>query len=82
MHKGRESIGISEDRQIVYTKAMDDSLFVYSATADEMNLEWALDLEFGYEISPSNIDEKDGIIYVPTDDGSLYAVDRDSQELL
>ncbi len=81
-HKGRESIGLSEDKKYVYTKAMDDSVFAYSATADSMMLEWSLDAGFGYEISPSNIDEKDGIIYAPTDEGRLYAIDRDSREVL
>src|SRR5699024_3803649 len=28
-HKGRESIGISEDKKLIYTKAMNDSLFAY-----------------------------------------------------
>lgn len=81
-HKGRESIGISEDKKFVYTKAMDDSVFAYSATADSMDLEWSLDAGFGYEISPSNIVEKDGVIYVPTDEGVLYAIDKDSQDVL
>lgn len=81
-HKGRESIGISEDKKFVYTKAMDDSVFAYSATADSMDLEWSLNAGFGYEISPSNIVEKDRVVYVPTDDGVLYAIDKDSQDVL
>lgn len=80
-HKGRESIGTSADQSLIYTKAMNDSLFAYSASADSMKLKWSLDVGFGYEISPSPISEKDGIIYIPADDGSIYAVDRKKRKV-
>ncbi|HLR24841.1 MAG TPA: PQQ-binding-like beta-propeller repeat protein, partial [Fodinibius sp.] len=81
-HKGRESIGISEDKKLIYTKAMNGSLFAYDANANKMELEWAKDIGLGYEIGPSPIVEKGGIIYVPADDGRIFAVAREKQQLL
>lgn len=81
-HKGRESIGISGNDKLIFTKAMNDSLFAYSARAEKMKLQWAMDLGFGYEISPSPITAKNGIIYVPTDDGRIYAVDQKAKKIL
>lgn len=81
-HKGRESIGISSDKRFIYTKAMNDSLFAYSSLTDTMKLEWALDINLGYEIGPSAISERDGTIYIPSDDGFIYAVDRNRRKLL
>jgi outer membrane protein assembly factor BamB/Icc-related predicted phosphoesterase len=80
-HKGRESIGLSEDKTEVYVKAMNDSLFAFSASADSMKLQWALDADFGYEISPSPITEKKGAIYIPTDDGRIIAVDSKKKQV-
>ena len=81
-HKGRESIGVSDDKQLIFTKAMHDSLFAYQTDPDNMSLKWSMDLGFGYEISPSPITTRDGVIYVPTDDGRIFAVDRNSQQTL
>src|SRR5699024_10631116 len=81
-HKGRESIGISSDKELVFTKAMHDTLFAYSTGADAMNLKWALNLNYGYEIGPSPITAHEGIIYVPTDDGRIFAVSRKNREIL
>jgi len=61
---------------------MNDSLFAYEAGANEMELAWAKDIGTGYEIGPSPIVEKDAIIYVPTDDGRIFAVARKGQQLL
>lgn len=80
-HKGREAIGISSDKELAFTKAMHDTLFAYSTYADTVKLKWAIDLNYGYEIGPSAITAKNGIIYVPTDDGRIFAVNRESKEI-
>lgn len=81
-HKGRESIGISSDKKLIYTKAMNDSLFAYTTDVDKMDLAWSADIGMGYEISPSPIVERDGIIYIPSDDGRIFAVDKKDHEVL
>lgn len=77
--RGRESIGISSDKQELYSKTMQDSLVVFDLKGEKL---WTLDLKFGYEIGPSPTVEKGGIIYIATDKGVIYAVDRSKQQLL
>ena len=81
-HKGRESIGISPDKSQIYVKAMNDSLFTFSTKSDRMNLNWSLDAGIGYEIGPSPITTTENIIYIPTDDGRIFAIDRSARRVL
>lgn len=81
-HKGREAIGISSDKELVFTKSMHDTLFAYSTSTNSMNLKWALNLGYGYEIGPSPITTNNGVIYVPTDDGRIFAVSRKRRAIL
>lgn len=77
--KGRESIGMSQDKQELYSKTMQDSLVVFNLKGEKL---WTLNLKFGYEIGPSPTVEKAGVIYIATDKGVIYAVDRQKQQLL
>jgi len=80
--KGRESICLSEDKKRIYIKSMNDKVFALSTQSDELKTEWVVDCQFGYEISPSPCMEKNGILYVPTDEGVVYAVDVKTQEVV
>lgn len=80
-HKGRESIGITPDKSRIYIKAMNDSLFTFSTRTDSINLAWSLDADFGYEIGPSPITATENVIYIPTDDGRIFAVNRRKKEV-
>ncbi len=75
-HKGRESIGVSQDGKYVYVKAMTDTLFVYNTAKNSVEPEWRLDVQFGYEIGPSPMVEFDNLIFIPSDKGDIYAVNR------
>lgn len=77
--KGRESIGISSDRQELYSKTMQDSLVVFDLKGEKA---WSLNLKFGYEIGPSPTVEKEGKIYIASDKGVIYVVDREKRQLL
>lgn len=77
--KGRESIGISGDKQELYCKTMQDSLVVFDLKGEKL---WSLNLKFGYEIGPSPTVEKGGIIYIATDKGVIYTVDRQKKQVL
>lgn len=78
----RESMGISADSALVYVKTMDGELYGVSTAADSMQLAWKSDLRLPYELAPSAIVEKGGVVYVPTHSGMACAVDRQSGEVL
>ena len=70
----RESIGISEDGKTVYAKTMDGKILAIDATVPEREIKWISSGEdMGYELAPSPVVEKNGIVYSPTDKGLIYA---------
>lgn len=78
---GRESVGLSEDGRSVYAKTMFHRAYKFSADV-EASVElpvsrqiWNVDNGSGYEISPTSIVEKDGMVIIPTDKGNLIALD-------
>ena len=82
---GREAIGISEDGTTVYAKTMNHHSYAFAADAplSSVNadgelprecLKWYVDNGMGYEISPTQILEKNGTVYFPTDKGNLFAL--------
>lgn len=86
---GRESVGLSPDKNTYYIKTMLDTVFAYSTkesievAADRVlpKLEWAADAGFGYEIAPTPVtsiagEGKDGagLLFVPTDKGTIIAL--------
>jgi outer membrane protein assembly factor BamB/Icc-related predicted phosphoesterase len=81
-HIGRESIGLAEDKEMFYIKDMNDSIHAYYTHGSNINHAWSLACGFGYEISPSPIVEKDDVIFVPTQRGTLYAVDKETKEVV
>lgn len=71
---GRESIGISSDGNAVYVKTMQDSVFAWSTLSDTPVRLWSSFAGFGYEIAPSPITVHDGLLFVPTDKGNIFAL--------
>ena len=70
----RESIGISEDGNVVYAKTMDGKIIAVDATVPERQIKWISSGEdMGYELAPTSVVEKNGIVYAPTDKGLIYA---------
>ena len=70
----RESIGISEDGNTVYAKTMDGDILAIDATLPERKVKWISSGEdMGYELTPTPLVEKDGVVYAPTDKGLIYA---------
>lgn len=70
----RESIGVSEDGNTVYAKTMDGQLLAIDATVPERKIKWiSSDEDMGYELAPTPVVEKNGIVYAPTDKGLIYA---------
>lgn len=82
---GREAVGISEDGATVFVKTMFHHSYAFASNIplSEVNdegelpqscLKWNVENGMGYEISPTEILEKDGIVYFPTDKGNLFAL--------
>lgn len=70
----RESIGISEDGNTVYAKTMDGKVIAIDATVPERKIKWISSGEdMGYELTPTAVVEKNGIVFAPTDKGLIYA---------
>ncbi len=81
-HIGRESIGISADKKLVYIKDMNDSLHAFNSQSDQSVRSWSVDCGFGYEISPSPIVEFNQLVLVPTHAGTVYAVDKNQKKVV
>ena len=73
---GRESIGLSEDGQQVYVKTMFDSLYAFCTGPRSALSKWRVAGGFGYEIGPSPVTAQDGLVFVPSGRGILYAYDK------
>ena len=73
-NKVRESIGVSEDGNTVYAKTMDGVILAIDATINERKINWISSGEdMGYELTPTPVVEKNGVVYAPTDKGLIYA---------
>lgn len=77
----RETIGLSDDKQRLYSKTMQDSLVCYAASSEPKEL-WACNVGFGYEHAPSMPVEKDGVVFGSTRSGLIFAVDAFTGKLL
>jgi len=78
----RETIAVSEDRQRVYSKTMNDSIVAYSTVGNMPKEVWASDVGFGYEHAPSMPVEKDGVVFGSTKNGLIFALDAMSGRVL
>lgn len=78
----RETIGLSEDHERVYSKTMNDSIVCYSTQGDTPKELWASNVGFGYEHAPSMQVEKDGIMFGSTKEGLIFALEAKSGKVL
>lgn len=78
----RETIGLSEDGERVYSKTMNDSIVCYSTLTDTPEQVWASNVGFGYEHAPSMPLEKDGVVYGSTKEGLLFALEAKTGKII
>lgn len=71
---GREAIGLSSDGKAIYIKTMQDSVFAWSAVSNVAKRVWSSFSGYGYEIAPSPITTQDGLLFIPTDKGNIFAL--------
>ena len=80
--KVRENIGISEDASTVYAKTMWDIVCAVSTKENKPLTKWSNHVGYGFEIDPSYPVEHDGVVYLTTQMGFVYALNADDGELL
>ncbi|MSU59479.1 MAG: hypothetical protein EXS35_15130 [Pedosphaera sp.] len=71
----RETIGLSEDSQRVYVRAMNDFIYALSATARQPEKLWQINGGFNYDINSAMLVEKQGVVFYGTKNGVLLALD-------
>jgi len=77
---GREAIGLSADGSAIYVKSMQDTVIAFSTitgsaspSAEAKSL-WRSFTGYGYEIAPSPITTANGLVFIPTDKGNIFAL--------
>lgn len=81
-HSVRESMGLSADSTLVWAKTMEGNIIGVSADGSQPDVRWKADTNIGYDIAPSAVVEHEGIVYVPSDKGFIYAFSRNSGKLI
>ncbi len=74
-YKVRETVGLSEDGKVVYSKCMWDYIVALDATTSEPTVRWITNAEFGYDHDPCMPIEKDGTLWVGTKNGLLIGIE-------
>lgn len=81
-YKVRETIGISESSDKIFIRTMNDTIFALPANKKLLEPIWITNCGFGYDISSAQIVEKDGVIFYPTKNGVIHALDSNNGEIL
>ena len=78
----RETIGLSEDKERIYSKTMNDSIVCYSTKGNQPHKLWASNVGFGYEHAPSMQVEKNGVVFGSTKEGLIFALEAATGKVL
>ncbi|HET9744391.1 MAG TPA: PQQ-binding-like beta-propeller repeat protein, partial [Chitinophagaceae bacterium] len=78
----RESMGLSSDSTLIFSKTMEGELIGISTSAPDMRITWRSNTGLNYEIAPTAIEEFQNIIYVPSGSGLIVAVNRNDGSIL
>ena len=78
----RETIGLSEDGERIYSKTMNDSIVCYAAQGDTPRELWVTHVGFGYEHAPSMQVEKEGVMFGSTKEGLIFALEGKTGKVL
>jgi outer membrane protein assembly factor BamB/predicted phosphodiesterase len=78
----RESIGISEDKSMVYAKTMDGKVFGVSTSSKDFEIIWNSSLALPYEISPTAISTAKDLVFIPSNSGLASALDKDNGDVI
>lgn len=80
---GRDAICLSEDGSTVFAKTLFSSTYAFSADMVKGEpLKWDVNNHTRYELSPSPLCERDGVVLHPTDKGNIIALDASDGHFL
>ena len=82
INRVRESIGLSKDSSLIYSKTMEGELIGISTLDTGMKITWRAKTALEYEIAPTAIVEFQNTVYVPSDAGIVVAVNRNDGSIL
>ncbi len=71
----RETVGLSEDKERIYSKTMNDSVVCFSTKGNKPHQLWVSNVGFGYEHAPSMPVEKEGVVFGSTKNGLIFALE-------
>jgi len=74
-YEARESIGLSVDQTRFYVRAVNDFFYAFSTTADHPDKVWELNAGFGRDFNSAMLVEKEGVLFYPTKNGLLFALE-------
>lgn len=72
----REAMGLSADSSLVYVKTMEGDVLGVDTKADSVSIKWRGAKNMGYDISPTLIMERGGLVFVTSNSGDIYAYKR------
>ncbi len=78
----RESMGVSADSTLILAKTMNGEVIGVDTHASEGLITWRSGFNMGYDIAPGVITEREGVIFIPSDKGVVYAASRNDGKLL
>ncbi|MFA5044587.1 MAG: PQQ-binding-like beta-propeller repeat protein [Paludibacter sp.] len=82
LHEVRETEGISEDGNVVYSRCMNDSVVALDTRTNSPKLIWKTGACYGYDHNPSMLVERAGIIVFGTKNGLLHGIDAKTGAVL
>jgi outer membrane protein assembly factor BamB len=72
----RESMGLSEDQQLVYAKTMDGKIIGVSTSSEKFDIAWESPLQLPYELNPAAITTYKNQVFIPTHSGLAVALNQ------
>ena len=80
--KVRETVGLSEDGEKLFIRTMTDTILALPVSEKLEEPSWITNCGFGYDISSSQIVEKDEVVFYPTKNGMIYSLDSETGQIL
>lgn len=74
-HEARESIGLSNDGKILFSRSMNDSIVAIDAVGGEGAVKWKNYIGFGYDINSCSLTDNNGTLIWGTKNGLISGVD-------
>jgi len=81
-HEVRETEGLSEDGNAVYSRCMNDSVVALDARSDKPAILWKKSAGYGYDHNPSMLTNRDRVMVFGTKNGLLMGIDTTNGSVL